>query len=1134
MTEGAIEDHRSLGPTLRFEKRLRAFELEQAFRRLEQYHRAGDRKSEGHMLGQIATALQKTGRVEVALVYYTGALAAFREVGDRRCEGTTFANSAGALETLGHLRDALDRYRQARDIARELGDRNAECMDTDSIANVLVHLGFPQAGLEHHQQARQLAAELGEARIVLLTTMNEGGALQALEQSEEALARYSEGLELAWKLEDHRAIAACLSNIGNILDGRGQHEEALQHYEYGIALNRELEDREGQAVGLVNVAGTLNSMGRSKEALNRYGEALRLFRAVGRKDGESTCLRGIADIYEEEGRSEEAIGLQLQALALARASEDAWGQLRSLSDIAPILHSEGKPQEALECHHQALQMARRLGEREAEAMGLASIAAIQAELQQHDQALLNLEQALETMRELGVVEAEVALLNRLAELHLQQASHEKSLALLREAQGLAEATGEPVLEAGALAGLGDLALRRGQPEEAISHLTKALSVYRNQKMQSQEAWCLQSLGHAHRAQGHKDKALDLYRQAFTLVEGARDKRAMQNVLANLGRLCAERRELERAKAYFEAATELIETYRSQYSDERDRIAFFSGWVNVYSSQLAVLYELSSEEEGERSAELMDATFLCAERSRARTFVESLERLRIGSSGPQGEHYRNLAAVQKSATRRLEQLSELHAAALSKADLGEAPRNDADLLGQQVEAAEEEIQASLDTAKALEARIRREDPRLAALTDAGSAIGLDTVRDELVDEDTVLFHFTFAGDLCIAFGLTKEVTGLASVSPRGIIEQQVRELRLAVTQGWERGLRSYPHGYELYRLLIGPMADHMEGKSKLLIVPDGVLSDLPFTLLLERPPEGRDEEDATGGEQFGESGDEVVIERLLEEDTGEFDWPRLPYLGRSHSIRYLPSATAAVLGLREPERDLRDCSPPCVCAAPLTTEPESAAANTEFLPLRWVGSEIEAVRQLFEQRGLAAVIEPAASREVILARADEGARLLWHLACHCRVDELDPELSRLVLEPALGEDEPSLLGLAEILDVSMPCELAVLSACDTAHGRFVPGEGMLAFSRAFMAAGARSVCASFWPVHDPSAPQLMEAFYKHLLEPGCTREDALARAQRQMLEGPFAHPYHWASFGIWGDGGEIPLNDSAGSPALANS
>jgi CHAT domain-containing protein len=105
---------------------------------------------------------------------------------------------------------------------------------------------------------------------------------------------------------------------------------------------------------------------------------------------------------------------------------------------------------------------------------------------------------------------------------------------------------------------------------------------------------------------------------------------------------------------------------------------------------------------------------------------------------------------------------------------------------------------------------------------------------------------------------------------------------------------------------------------------------------------------------------------------------------------------------------------------------------------------------------------------------------------------------------------------------MPCELAVLSACDTGHGRFVRGEGMLAFSRAFMAAGARSVCASFWPVDDRSAPVLMEAFYRHLLEPECSREDALARAQAEMLKGPFSHPYHWASFGIWGKGGKVAL------------
>jgi len=1129
VTGGAIEDHRSLGPALRFEKRLRALKMKQAFQRLERYHRMGDRKSEGHMLAVIGGGLQAAGQVEVALVYYTGALAAFSEVGDRRCEGVALANSAKALETIGHLRDALDRYRRARDIAREQGDVHAECRDTDSIASVLVQLGFPREGLRHHQRARELAAELDDPAAVLLTTLNEGGTLQTLEQNDDAFACYSEALELAKELEDHHAIAACFSNVGNILDGREEYEEALKHYEYGVAISRDLGETGSQAVGRVNIAGTRRSMGQSKAALQDYETALRLFSSIGHKDGQGTCLRGIARIREEAGEPEEAMSLYLQAVGLARASEDAWGLKSALSDLGRILYTHGRAQEALDCHRQSLQLAGRLGDREAEATELARIAGILEELRQDDQALRNLERALTIMRELGVVEAEVVLLNRLADLHFRRADRETSQALLQESQALAAQSGEEALEATALVGLGELALRSGRPEEAIGHLTKARLAYRGQKMRNHEGSCLQSLGHAHRALGRKDAALDFYKRALTLLEGTHDKRAQQNVLANMGSLCAEREEFEQARACFDAATELIETYRRQFSDERDRIAFFSGWVNIYSTQLEMLYQLSNEEDDE-STERMNETFLCAERSRARTFVDSLERLRIAGSGAQGALYRDAAAAQKSEARRLEQLAERHSQALARADLGQGSRAEAERLGAEVEAAEEAMRAAVEAAAAVEAQIRREDPRLAALTQTGMAVDLDLVREELLDDDTALFHFTFAGDFCIIFSLTKEVNGLSSISPRGFVEQQVRELRLAVTQGWEKGLRSYPHGYQLYSLLIAPLAKYLEGKSKLLIVPDGVLGDLPFSLLLERPPEGRDELDTTGSEYLGEAGDREVVERLLEEETEGFDWARLPYLGRKYSIRYLPSATAAVLGLRESEPDLYGASSLCLCAAPLHRETESAPEEVEFPPLSWVGTEVEAVHGLFEERGLTTTLEPAATRGAVLARAAEEPRTLWHLACHCRIDELDPELSRLVLEPEHEEGGPSYLGLADLLDVSIPCELAVLSACDTAHGRFVPGEGMLAFSRAFMAAGARSVCASFWPVHDPSAPLLMEAFYKHLMQPGCTREDALSRAQAEMLEGPYAHPYHWASFGLWGDGGEIPLRPASRAPS----
>ena len=97
-------------------------------------------------------------------------------------------------------------------------------------------------------------------------------------------------------------------------------------------------------------------------------------------------------------------------------------------------------------------------------------------------------------------------------------------------------------------------------------------------------------------------------------------------------------------------------------------------------------------------------------------------------------------------------------------------------------------------------------------------------------------------------------------------------------------------------------------------------------------------------------------------------------------------------------------------------------------------------------------------------------------------------------------------------------LVTLSACETAVGREMGGEGLLGLTRAFQFAGARTVLSSLWNVSDASTATLMKRFYSYLRQ-GKTKDEALRSAQLDLLrsrkEG-FSHPYYWAGFSLYGD------------------
>ena len=142
----------------------------------------------------------------------------------------------------------------------------------------------------------------------------------------------------------------------------------------------------------------------------------------------------------------------------------------------------------------------------------------------------------------------------------------------------------------------------------------------------------------------------------------------------------------------------------------------------------------------------------------------------------------------------------------------------------------------------------------------------------------------------------------------------------------------------------------------------------------------------------------------------------------------------------------------------------------------------------------------------------------HFACHGLVDPEKPTLSSLAL--TRSGDEDGFLTCLEVLRMDIPADLAVLSACETATGRIVQGEGIVGLTRGFMYAGAPRVLCSLWKVDDEATKALMVKFYELWNPKDGSKGLAAAAALRQAQEFvrsqmKWKHPYYWAAWVLWG-------------------
>jgi len=247
-------------------------------------------------------------------------------------------------------------------------------------------------------------------------------------------------------------------------------------------------------------------------------------------------------------------------------------------------------------------------------------------------------------------------------------------------------------------------------------------------------------------------------------------------------------------------------------------------------------------------------------------------------------------------------------------------------------------------------------------------------------------------------------------------------------------------------------------------------------------------------------------RLLVSPTGALCTVPFCLLAPDQEIVYIPSATA--LGVLDGEALLRGdgvlaLGDPNYASHAESTELAICRADVTLVPLPASRIEAKAVGDV--------VLLGSDASKANLHRAI-SARARWravHLACHALILPERPAHSSLAL--AGGE----LLTALDVFRSKIPADLVVLSACESAKGRFYRADGTSGFVRAFMLAGAPRVIASLWKVDDEATQACMVAFYK-AWRGGAGGAAALRTAQRSVAAQPkWRDARYWAAWQLWG-------------------
>ena len=1158
--------------------------------------RHNDTAQSFHNLGFVLSAQKRYAEAEE---HYRLAASVHAEV-----IGSEHQNTASSYHSLGMVlfhqsrhSEAEGAFRQAASIREVvLGEHADTAQSTHNLGLVLKNQDRYSEAEEAYLRALSIRERvLGEEHLDTVYTLSDlGSVLRSQKRYPESLHYYRRALASREKLfgEQHEDTATSVNALGYVLLLQRRNAEAEVSLRRALSIREQVlgEQHAGTAYTLSNLGLVIERQGRYAEAEGFHRRAMSIREQVVGEMHKDTAysINRVGVMLERQGQDAEAEALYRRALAIREQvlGEQHEDTLQSFRNVAITLVNQQRYSEAEAYYRRALETRAPLhGEARpfvaVMTQGMADVFEAQgryAEAESYRRRALSIREELHG--ELHI-ETSSALMNLATQLSEQKRHwdaepfYRRAVAIREELLGVADSR-----TASAYFGLG-WALGFSRRYEEGSRFLRASLEHGSRRRRGKVTL---ALGVICEYQGRFEEAERLHRESLEASVEESGSLNLRWIWNNIGTALAGQGRFEESEEAYRRALDMVE--RTVGGDRLDLFEFRADLALLMhrmgrADEAVELAEQAAEQALVRTAR--EASFtpaelrfglmtqlrravsllatLCVERGEVSDLHEML-------ASAKGLSFRlsSRAGVETAGTPRSLELRrraiELTArmSALTYVDRiedEETHRARFESLQDQRRGVERELLAELGVRPE---RLRTNASELGRLLPEGTAL-VDVVehrpyRLSEVHSDTEEFEDEASARLLawvIRSGATEATfVDLGSSSRmKTLVEDGLRALAPGLRASTpelanEDGRDALT---ALREALFDPLAPHLSGVRRLVVSPDGVLSELPFEAL----PTG-------SGRCLLELAEVVYVQdavtlrdRLESEAPARTSSPSMLALGGiDYDARSVGEPTTDASSTRGERAFSTAWSslPETALEAQLLADklPDSAtvltgdAATEEAVKASAPGKSILhlATHGFYQRRGLTSLW--AAAKEA--AQEEAGLDLMpigiggtgvtegedeaedetgYRRPAFEHLDGVSPGLLTGVVlagvnqPPVSGHDDGVLTGdEVSRLDLSA-CDLAVLSACETALGQSSPGEGVMSLRRSFREAGAKTVISTLWRVDDRATRELMTQFYTRLLDRKQAPGQALRGAKLHLLNNTeFEDPSYWAAFTLAGD------------------
>ncbi|HSE25315.1 MAG TPA: CHAT domain-containing protein [Pyrinomonadaceae bacterium] len=971
---------------------------------------------------------------------------------------------------------AVEQYDKAARIWRSIPDPSSAAKANLKAGDVYFILSDYAEASERYQNAQALAAKTTDW-LVKARALSHRGRLQSyLGENDVAQAQLDEALHI---LDQHDAKAnviannaygVALSNLAEVSYSKGNFVKSFEQSESALKVFQ--NDRKGAARAHLFLGYLNGSIGERERAVAEISEAQELYKAINDKNG--------------AGLTQNALGL-----AYSYIREDT---------------------RAIEMHLRAQEIFRKTGDRHSEGLTLNALGQAYQSLNEYSIALDRYDNALRIFQSIGAVDSAAVSLYQMATIHSLTEHPDLALKYYQRCLSLSRAARNVRTEANALKEIARVYLGQGRQKEAFQQYERVRRFYETIGDLRGQAQTLNAHGELLFKVGKKEEARDLFEQSLQLSEKVGEPGILISTLYDLALANRDLGLPQVALSFIQRSLQTIEDLRANVESPEFRVSYLSGLQKHYQLCINILMQLEQQRPGENFAA---QAFLVNEKSHARGLLDLVNESRAEIQDGAAKELLERERMLRGLFRRQGQY---------RLDLSLSGKNSAELA--EVESQMTQLRADYQEVMA---QLRQHNHGLLS-PERSDSLQLDQIQQELRGSDTILLQYALGDERSFLWAVTANSLQSYELPARKVLEDAARESYTLITTrqninpqvdtNYQSRIDSADRLLKqkmanLSQMLLAPVARQL-GNKRLLFVAEGALQYVPFAAL---PFPGQAFGDGEATKLLLET-NEVVVEPSIS---------TLIAIRKAPNRKILPGKLVAVIA--DPvfngsdARVRHDAG-----ASPIAVAPSEDSLKTlsSITPVSSIRDGLGRLTHSAEEADAISATAPwgtsmvargfDASRQTAMSPEVSQYQII-HFATHGFIDSEHPELSGIVLTMVdrNGASMDGLMPLHDIHSLNLSAELTVLSACQTALGKDIKGEGLVGLTHSFMSAGSKSVIASLWKVDDRATAMLMADLYESMLQKGMTPAEALRTAKLKMMQDKrWSAPYYWAGFVLQGE------------------